>query len=66
MSATDWHTLKVVAQGSNFSFYIDSTLEGSATSTGPASGTVGFAAWNLDADVQQTLEFTNLSVQSLP
>ncbi len=65
VSALEWHTVKVIAKGDQFWFYFDGSYQGTATFSGPSSGTIGFSAYNLDTDVTQTFEFANLTVKSL-
>ena len=50
----DWNTLKVVADGSNFQYYINDTLVWSGTDTAIASGQVGF--WMYRSSLSETLE----------
>ncbi len=65
VSALDWHTVKVIAKGDQFWFYFDGSYQGTATFSGPSTGTIGFSAYNLDTDVTQTFEFATLTVENL-
>jgi len=44
----DWNTVKVVASGSNFKFYVNDTYVGEINDISFASGYVGFYAKNMD------------------
>ena len=59
------HTIKVVAEGDQLWFYVDDGYLGTVTSDGPTSGTVGFWAYNVDDVVEQSFEFSYLSVHGL-
>jgi hypothetical protein len=46
VALSDWHTLKIVANGKNFSFYINDVLEASQNINGiPSSGKIGLATY---------------------
>ena len=64
-TASDWHTLKVIAKGNDFWYYLDNMYLGTATDDGPTGGTAGFAGHNLDASGTQQIEFSFLSVKAL-
>ncbi len=65
LTASDWNTLKVIAQGNQFWFYVNDQYLGMATHSGTASGSVGFSLYNLDSQNDQTIEYTNMTVKDL-
>lgn len=65
LSASDWNTLKVIAQGNQFWFYLNEHYFGMATHSGTTTGSVGFSLYNLDSQNDQTIEYTNMVVKNL-
>ncbi len=65
LAASDWNTLKVIAQGTQFWFYVNGSYLGTATHSGTSSGMVGFSMYNLDTQYDQTIEYTNLIIKNL-
>ncbi len=63
--STDWNTIKVISQGNNLWFFFNGTYLGTASHSGPSTGAVGVAVYNLDSNNSQNLEFTNMTVHGL-
>lgn len=64
LPAASWNTVKVVAQGNQFSLYVNDALIGATAHAGPARGGLGLLAQNFGPE-QATVEFTNLVVRAL-
>ncbi|MGA7670060.1 MAG: hypothetical protein WBW04_06540 [Nitrolancea sp.] len=64
-TASSQHTIKVIAKGHDFWFYLDGDYQGTVTDDGPTDGTAGFAGHNLESSGLQQIEFSFFSVKSL-
>ena len=64
-AVTDWNTLKIIARGSDFWFFINGTLLGKATyADGTATGAVGIYTYN-DSDVSAEFEYRDLTIKAV-
>lgn len=65
LAASNWNTLKVIAQGNQFWFYVNGGYLGTATNTGTTAGAIGFAVYNGNGSDKETIEYTNVIVKNL-
>ncbi len=65
LNASDWHTVKIIAEGNSFWFSVDGTDVGTADYSGSSHGMIGFALYNLGTHATETVEFSNVVVKAL-
>lgn len=65
LASTDWSTLKMIAKGNQFWFFVNATYLGNVMHAGSSSGSVSFVRYTFDTSHSQSIEITDLTGRAL-